>query len=92
MLLCSTTAATLEWRRHALDSAGIATTEEDPLTELLGREDADDVETEQPWLRVDSELHASVPIAHPIPMPRTAARLAGRLLRVARTARVPAHP
>jgi len=47
------TSAAIEWRWGALATARTATTEEDMLTELLGREDAHDVETERAWLRVD---------------------------------------
>ncbi len=64
------TSASIEWRWDALDTARTATTEEDMLTELLGREDAHDVETERPWLRVDIALRASLPFGQPAPMPK----------------------
>lgn len=62
-------AATLSWRWDSLLTARTATTEEDMLVELLGREDSRAVETERPWLRVDVTLHASLPYGKPIAMP-----------------------
>ncbi len=58
-----TVTATLSWRWKAELTARSATTEEDLLRSLLGREEADEIETEQPWLRemferVRSALHA----------------------------------
>lgn len=61
--------ATLSWRWDSLLTARTATTEEDLLSELLGREQARDVETEPSWMRVDVKLHASLPYGKPIPMP-----------------------
>ena len=54
--------ATLSWRWDSLLTARTATTEEDMLSELLGREEARDVETEPSWMRVDVKLHASLPM------------------------------
>ncbi len=51
-------AATLKWRWDALKSARTATTENDMMTELLGRQMLYEPATEQPWLRVDIELKA----------------------------------
>lgn len=53
--------ATISWRWSAMLTARFTTTEEDFLTQVFGR-DKDDVETEQPVLRIDVELHAG---AHP---------------------------
>jgi hypothetical protein len=49
------------------------TTEEDLLTELLGRERSYKVKTDRPWLRVDIVLRASTPYGKPLPMPSKAA-------------------
>lgn len=56
-----TTSCVLSWRWDALQSARTSTTEEDLLTQLHGRDEAADMDTERPWLRVDVELHASLP-------------------------------
>jgi len=50
----------LSWRWHALQSARTSTTEEDMLTQLHGRDEAAEMDTERPWLRVDIKLHASL--------------------------------
>ena len=60
--------ATLSWEWDAALAARSATTEEDLLIELLGR-DGYYLVTEQPWLRVDVTLTASLPMDSPIPMP-----------------------
>ena len=61
-------AAQLSWRWDALQSARTATTEEDLLIELLGQ-DAYDLVTQRPWLRVDVTLSATLPVDTPLPMP-----------------------
>ena len=61
--------AGLSWRWDALQEARTATTEEDLLTTLLGRDVADSVETEEPWLRVDVVLRATLPWGQPLPLP-----------------------
>ncbi len=66
-------AATLSFRWNALSTARTVTREEDMLTELFGRESAYDLETEQPWLRIDIKLNASLPYDKPLPMPSKAA-------------------
>jgi len=63
-----TVSAELEWKWDALQAARMATTEEDLLTELLGQ-DGYYLVTEQPWLRVDVKLRATLPMDSPIPMP-----------------------
>lgn len=60
---------TLSWRWNSLQSSRTYTTEEDLLTELLGRRVGDAVETEAPVLRVDIELKASLMYGVGIPMP-----------------------
>jgi len=61
--------ASLSWRWDSLNTARTATTEEDLLTELLGRESGSRVKTERPWLRIDVSLRASLPHGRLIPMP-----------------------
>ena len=51
----------LGWRWDALQSARVVTTEEDMLTELHGRDEAANMDTERPWLRVDVKLCATFP-------------------------------
>jgi len=50
----------LSWRWDVLQSARTSTTEEDMLTQLHGRDESADMDTERPWLRVDVRLHASL--------------------------------
>lgn len=60
--------ATVEWEWDAALAARSATTEEDLLTELLGR-DGYYLVTEPPWLRVEVTLSAALPWDAPLPMP-----------------------
>ena len=60
--------ATLSWEWDAALAARSATSEEDLLIGLLGR-DGYYLVTEQPWLRMDVTLTASLPMDSPIPMP-----------------------
>lgn len=62
-------AGTLSFKWKALNTARTVTREEDMLTELFGRESAYDLKTEQPWLRIDIKLNASLPYGKPLPMP-----------------------
>jgi hypothetical protein len=62
------TTARLGWNWDAALSARFATREEDLLTALLGR-DGSYLVTEQPWLRVDVTLNATLPWDSPLPMP-----------------------
>ena len=64
--------ATLSWRWDAALSARSATTEEDLLVNILGQ-DGYYLVTEQPWLRVDVILNATVPLDSPLPTPDTGA-------------------
>lgn len=59
----------LSWRWPALQSARTSTTEEDMLTQLHGRDESADMDTERPWLRVDVKLHATLPWGKPQKMP-----------------------
>lgn len=59
--------AELGWRWTAFHSARSVTSEEDALTELLGRRETP--ETARPWLRVDIKLSATLMYGHPIAMP-----------------------
>jgi hypothetical protein len=63
--------ASLSWRWDALLTARSATTEEDMLTEVLGRERVrgHKVKTERSPLRVDVSLRASLSYGKAIPMP-----------------------
>lgn len=64
--------AKLSWTWDALQCARTNTTEEDLLAELLGLERLDE-DTEQPWLRVDVSLRATLPWDSPLSLPRTSA-------------------
>jgi hypothetical protein len=63
-----TTSMELSWQWDALLSARMRTTEQDVLTELLGRQGAAPAETEQPWLRVDIKLHGKLEWGKPLPL------------------------
>jgi hypothetical protein len=60
--------AGLSWEWDAALAARSATTEEDLLMELLGR-DGYYLVTEQPGLRVDVALSATLPLDSPLPLP-----------------------
>ena len=60
--------ARLKWKWDAAQAARTSTTEEDLLVEILGQ-DGYYLVTEQPWLRVDIELRATLPMDSPLPMP-----------------------
>jgi hypothetical protein len=62
----------VSWRWDALQTARTTTTEEDLLTELLGREAGARVKTERPWLRIDLELRAGLEAGQSIAMPSPA--------------------
>jgi hypothetical protein len=63
----------ISWRWDALQTTRTTTTEEDLLAELLGRNQAREVETDRPWLRVDLELHAGVEYGKALPIPEPSA-------------------
>jgi hypothetical protein len=56
----------LGWTWTPVNSARTCTSEEDMLSELLGRVQADAVVTEPPWVRVDVEMHATLPHGEPL--------------------------
>jgi hypothetical protein len=60
---------TISWSWDCLLTARTASTEEDLLAELLGREGSMGIATECPSLRVDIKLHASLEYGKAIPMP-----------------------
>lgn len=66
-----TVTAKLHWRWDALQSARTATSEEDMLVALFGRETSR-ARTQRPWMRVDIELHASLMRGKPMPLPSKA--------------------
>jgi hypothetical protein len=63
----------LSWRWGALQTARTNTTEEDVLTEMLGRNALVGAPTERPWIRVDIVLKATLPYGKPLAMPAPAA-------------------
>lgn len=65
-------AATISFRWDAIQTARTLSCEEDLLVELLGREDAQDIETARPSLRVDVKLRASLAWGKGMPMPAPA--------------------
>lgn len=56
----------LGWTWTPVHSARTYTNEEDLLSELLGHEQARAVLTERPWVRVDVQLHATLPWGQPL--------------------------
>ena len=64
-----TVTADLSWRWNALLSARTASTEEDLLTELLGRQAAVGIETDRPAMRLDVVLAATLPYGKSRPLP-----------------------
>ena len=60
--------ARLRWTWDAMQAARTATTEEDALMLFLGDEGRHQ-NTEQPWLRVDVTLGATLPWGSPLPLP-----------------------
>ena len=62
-------AASISFRWDSLLTARSATKEDDMLTELFGRNEAARMLTELPRIRIDLELHASLPWGKPLPMP-----------------------
>jgi hypothetical protein len=61
----------LSWRWRAIHTARAATTEEDLLSDLLGRNDVDEVTTKPPWVRIDVKLHATIQLSQTLAMPST---------------------
>ncbi len=73
----------LDWQWDALQAARTRTTEEDVITAILG--DADAVETEPPWLRVDirlagrAHMDAKLQLPEPVAWQRWALEISSRL-------------
>ena len=65
--------ATLSWTWNSMNTVRGTTRDEDVLAEMLGRDPAKDLVTEQPYVRVDIQLSASAPYGKPLPMPSKAA-------------------
>ena len=59
----------VRWKWDALKSARTRTTEEDLLTELLGKEDPSRMRTDRPWLRVDVRLDGKLSWDRPVLLP-----------------------
>ena len=62
----------ISWRWSSLHAARSATTEEDLLVELLGRDEAEEIETAPSYLRIDVELRAATEYGTSLPMPAPA--------------------
>jgi hypothetical protein len=58
----------LGWTWSPVHAARSYTNEEDLLSELLGRKQAQDLITERPWLRLDVKLCAKMPYGKPLPL------------------------
>ena len=65
--------ATLSWEWDALLEARSATTEEEMLMSILGRDHGAAIETERPWLQVFVTLEGLLPMGQSMPMPPQAA-------------------
>ena len=65
--------ATLSWTWNSLNTVRGTTRDEDVLSEMLGRDQTEDLVTEPPYVRVDILLSASAPYDKPLPMPSQAA-------------------
>lgn len=61
--------ATLSWTWNSMNMVRGTTRDEDVLSEMLGRDQAEDLVTEPPYVRVDIEFSASAPYDKPLPMP-----------------------
>lgn len=58
----------LGWSWSPVHAARTYTSEEDLLSSLLGREQAEGLVTERPWLRLDVTLCANMPYGKPLPL------------------------
>jgi hypothetical protein len=65
--------AELSWDWHATNTVRGSRTDGDLLSEMLGRDQIEDLASEKPYLRVDIKLRASAPFDKPLPMPAKAA-------------------
>ena len=60
---------TLSWRWTALNTSRGIFRDGDALSEMLGRDQTEDLVTNRPYIRIDIELSASAPYGKPLPMP-----------------------
>jgi len=65
--------AELSWDWHATNTVRGSRTDSELLSEMLGRDQVEDLVTEKPYMRVDIKLRASAPYDKPLPMPSKAA-------------------
>lgn len=65
--------AELSWKWDGLNTVRGTTRDEDVLSEMLRRDQTEDLVTEKPYVRVDIKLRASTPYDKPLPMPPKAA-------------------
>jgi hypothetical protein len=65
--------AELSWDWHATNTVRGSRTDSELLSDILGRDQIEDLVTEKPYLRVDIKLRASAPFDKPLPMPAKAA-------------------
>jgi hypothetical protein len=61
--------AELSWDWHATNTVRGSRTDTELMSEMLGRNQVEDLVTEKPYIRVDVKLHASAPFDKPLPMP-----------------------
>jgi len=65
--------AELAWDWHATNTVRGSRTDSELLSEMLGRDQVEDLVTEKPYMRVDIKLRASAPYDKPLPLPPKAA-------------------
>jgi hypothetical protein len=65
--------AELAWDWHATNTVRGSRTDTELLSEMLGRDQVEDLVPEKPYIRVDIKLHASAPFDKPLPLPAKAA-------------------
>jgi hypothetical protein len=65
--------AELSWVWHATNTVRGTRTDSDMLSEMLGRDQVEELVTDRPFIRVDIKLRASGPFDKPLPMPGKAA-------------------
>jgi hypothetical protein len=65
--------AELSWDWQATNTVRGSRTDAELLSEMLGRDEIEGLETEKPLIRVDIKLRASAPYDKPLPLPARAA-------------------
>lgn len=65
--------AELSWDWHATNTVRGSRSDSELLSEMLGRDQVEDLVTEKPYMRVEIKLRASAPYDKPLPMPARAA-------------------